>query len=94
METEAIYRMVTEAGSQGYHCAVIISDDNSTMKSNLRHSYKQKLDAGIINASEWPRTNSGAKKKKDNGRLPLEIVEPKFLADFNHRVKTSVIEVS
>ena len=27
-------------------------------------------------------------QKKDNGRLPIEIPEPKFLADFNHRVKT------
>ena len=26
--------------------------------------------------------------KKDNGRLPLDIPEPRFLADCNHRVKT------
>ena len=37
--------------------------------------------------SEWPRTKRNV-RKQDNGRLPLDIPEPSFLADFNHRVKT------
>lgn len=42
METEAIFRMVKEATySHGYHIFTIISDDDSTMKSNLKHSYKE-----------------------------------------------------
>ena len=36
---------------------------------------------------DWPKTKKG-KKKADNGRLPLDIMMPSFLADFNHRVKT------
>ncbi len=37
--------------------------------------------------SEWPRTKNNA-RKQDNGHLLLDIPEPSFLADFNHRVKT------
>lgn len=36
---------------------------------------------------DWPKTVSG-NDKADHGRLPLDVIEPKFLADFNHRVKT------
>ena len=88
METEAIYRMVKDSYyNQGYTCSVIVSDDDSTMKSNLKHSYKEKLEAGLMTREEWPKTKQN-RPKQDNGRLPLDIPEPKFLADFNHRVKT------
>ena len=88
MEVEAIFRMVKEGYyNHRYTCAVIVSDDDSTMKSNLKHSYKEKINKGLMRAEDWPKTKSGA-KKTDNGRLPLEILEPSFLADFNHRVKT------
>ena len=88
METEAIFRMVTEATrDRGYTVATIISDDDSTMKSNLKWSYKEMIVSNRMLAKDWPKTESG-NKKADNGRLPLDVQEPKFLADFNHRVKT------
>ena len=88
METEAIFRMVKEGFyQQGYSISTIISDDDSTMKANLKHSFKSKIEAGLMREEDWPRTKNNV-KKKDNGRLPLDIEEPKFLADFNHRVKT------
>ena len=87
METEAIFRMVKEAYDDlGYSIATIILDDDSTTKANLRHSWKEKVKQGKMKGSDWPKTISGV-KKKDNGRLPLHIPEPQFLADFNHRVK-------
>ena len=88
METEAIFRMVLQARyEQGYTIGTIISDDDSSMKANLKHSLKAKMSAGLMELKDWPTTKAG-NKKADNGRLPLDIVEPKFLADFNHRVKT------
>ena len=48
METEAIYQMVKEATyAHGYHIHTIISDDDSTMKSNLKHSYKELVSKKI-----------------------------------------------
>ena len=88
METEAIFRMVKEGYyNQGYSIGTIISDDDSTMKANLKHSLKEKIQAGLMRQEDWPRTRNNT-KRKDNGRLPLDIEEPTFLADFNHRVKT------
>ena len=88
METEAIFRLVTEAYFDRCFCVgVIISDDDSTMKANLKHSWQEKVEAGLMSRADWPRTAKGS-KKKDNGRLPLDIPEPSFLADFNHRVKS------
>ena len=87
METEAIYQMVKEAYyEQGFVIGTIISDDDSTMKANLRHSYKEKVEKGKLKKKDWPKTGKG-KLKQDHGRLPLDVPEPGFLADFNHRVK-------
>ena len=88
MECEAIFRMTKQSFyDHKYHISVIISDDDSTMKSNLKHSFTKLIEAKKMELVNWPKTPSGA-KKKDNGRLPIEIPEPRFLADFNHRVKT------
>jgi len=57
------------------------------MKSNLKHNFAEKIENGLMTIDEWPKTNSN-RLKSDNGRLPLDIPEPRFLADFNHRVKT------
>ena len=40
-----------------------------------------------MSKDEWPRTAKG-RKKEDNGRLPLHIPEPEFLADPSHRKKS------
>ena len=87
MECEGIFRMVVQAHDElGYTIGTIISDDDSTMKSNLKHSLKEKVQLGLMCEADWPKTQKG-NKKSDNGRLPLNIPEPHFLADFNHRVK-------
>ena len=71
METKAIYQMVKEAFyEQGFFIATIISDDDSTMKSNLRQSYKEKIKKGLLERKDWSKTAKG-KEKQDNGRLQL-----------------------
>ena len=64
MECEAIFRMVVDAfNNLGYTIAVIVSDDDSTMKSNLRHSFEEKIKAGLISIDEWPRTKKNIKSR-------------------------------
>ena len=88
MECEAIYLMVKDSFyNQQFTCSVIVSDDDSTMRSNLKHSWEEKIKKGKMTMDEWPKTERNH-PKKDNGRLPIDIPEPSFLADFNHRVKT------
>ena len=45
--------MVTDAyENHGYTCGVIVSDDDSTMKSNLKHSYKDKVEEGLMSLND------------------------------------------
>ena len=63
METEAIFQMVKEATHDlNYSIATIISDDSSTMKSNLKWSYKEMIEKNMMESENWPRTKGGAKK--------------------------------
>ena len=67
---------------------IIVSDDDFTMKSRLKHSWNEMVEKGIMKKEDWPKTYKGA-YKKDNGQLPLHISPPNFLADPNHRKKSS-----
>jgi len=63
MECEAIYQMVKESFyDHGYTCGVIVSDDDSTMKSNLKHNFAEKIENGLMTIDEWPKTNSNRLK--------------------------------
>ena len=58
METEAIYQMVKDAYYNcRYTCSIIVSNDDSTMKSNLKHSYKEKVEAELISKEQWQKQN-------------------------------------
>jgi hypothetical protein len=74
---------------QLYHsgdCVVLeyVSDDDSSTKMCLRHSYSDQLDKGLINT--FPRHYNG-KKKSDTGLLPIGHPAIKWLADRNHRIR-------
>jgi hypothetical protein len=60
--------------------------------ANCKHSFQAKIDAGLMTAAEYPRTERGS-KKKDAGLLPLEIPEPSNAADPTHRAKCAVAKV-
>ena len=85
MEVQAIYEMTVDAwDNRGFAIGTIVSDDDTTMKSHLKHSYQELIKAGQMKKEEWPLTKSG-NKTADSGRLPLHVkVSPKFLADPNH----------
>ena len=39
-----------------FTASIIVSDDDTTMKSQLKHSFKEKIKAGKMRDEEWPRT--------------------------------------
>ena len=47
----------------------------------------EKIRTKKMSKDEWPRTAKG-RKKEDNGRLPLHILEPEFLADPSYGKKS------
>ena len=54
MGTEAVYQMVKDAYyNRRYTCSVIVTDDDSTIKRDLKHSYKEKVEAGLISKEQW-----------------------------------------
>mmetsp|Transcript_22377 Transcript_22377/g.32687 ORF Transcript_22377/g.32687 Transcript_22377/m.32687 type:complete len:274 (+) Transcript_22377:1478-2299(+) len=85
MEVQAIYKVTVDVWDNcGFAIGTIVSDDDTTMKSHLKHCYQELIKAGQIKKEEWPKTKSG-NKTSDTGRLPLHVkVSPKFLADPNH----------
>jgi len=47
MEVTAIKKMVIAAWEEdNYGIGIIVSDDDTTMKSHLKHSFKQLIEAG------------------------------------------------
>jgi hypothetical protein len=61
-----------------------VSDDDSSTKKVLRHSYSDQLEKGIMD--DFPRYENG-KKKSDTGLLPIGHPAIKWLADRNHRIR-------
>jgi len=63
MEVDVILELCVEYfDKKGVSIAYIVSDDDTTMRSNLKHSLREKIDAGYMYLEDWPRTNSGRKK--------------------------------
>ena len=65
-----------------------VSDDGSSCRKILTHSYRELILEKRMTEGEWPRNNSG-RRKPDNGLLPVKHPAIKFLADKGHRVRSS-----
>jgi hypothetical protein len=63
-----------------------VGDDDSSTKKVLRHSWADKVIAGIIDECEVPRNKIGS-KKPDSGVLPIEHPSIFWLADKGHRIR-------
>lgn len=86
MEPQAALQLLEDCWKKGYKIKNIVCDDDSSVKSILHHSYQEMIDNNIIEKKNWPKTPGGY-KKADNGKLPLYIPIPNFLADPTHRIK-------
>jgi hypothetical protein len=89
MEVTGAAAIVKRLFENVYHkCYVanLVTDDDSSVRNFLTHSYREQLEAAIITEAEWPRYANG-KKKPDNGLLPLLHAIIRFKADKGHRVR-------
>ncbi len=71
------------------YMSIIIGDDDSTTRSNLKHLYKEMMANGKwTNKEKWPKTKGG-KYVNDKEMLPLHVQEiDHFLADPSHHGKS------
>ena len=87
MECSALHQMIEEDWKrQRLQVGTIVSDDDTTMKKILRHNYDELVKCGDMKREDWPKNDQG--EFLTSGNLSNNIPEPKFLADFNHRVKS------
>jgi hypothetical protein len=64
----------------------LVTDDDSSVRKILTHSYQEMIEATLITINDWPRYSNG-QKKPDNGLLPLDHQPITFLADKGHRTR-------
>jgi hypothetical protein len=69
------------------YVAYLVTDDDSSVRKILTHSYQELVDAGKMTIAEWPRYATGNKKKPDNGLLPVGHPDLVFFADKGHRTR-------
>jgi len=71
------------------YIAHLVTDDDSSVRKILTHSYQDLIDALELTIEDWPRypgtKGKPGKKKPDNGLLPLLHAAIVFLADKGHR---------
>jgi hypothetical protein len=85
MESEAIVEMIQQGyeDDDGFVVGFICMDDNSRTKCQLRHRWADKVEAGTMSETDWPRDKKG-KKKADKGKLDLHMNVPYVYADPTH----------
>jgi len=93
MEACAVVSMVTEMYDAGKNVIdVLLTDDDSTTRSNARHSFQEVMTANGWTEKEkvehWPKTKGG-KYVADRGKLPIRVrAISKYLADPPHHGKS------
>ena len=63
----------------------IILDNDTTMKAQLKHSFKKLIDEKMYR-TDWPRTARGT-QNIDTRMLPVRVKQPCFLVEMNHQKK-------
>jgi len=83
-------------GPSGAHVAAVVTDDDSTTRSNLKHSLEDVFNQryGVGNWTSRTKRQQGwpvgpdNKLVKDTGKLPLNVPPPKHLhSDMSHRIR-------
>jgi len=72
MESKGIFDLFVDLWrNKNIAIGEIVSDDDSSMRSQLRHSYKELVNAGRLSSDDWPLTAGGKKNQKmENLILP------------------------
>jgi hypothetical protein len=90
MEPLSCLRMLEDVYNTQHACiSLVVTDDDSSTEANCKHSWQACIDSDDhpMEESDWPRSGTNNTKKKDYGKLPIHIPEPKFVADPGHRIK-------
>ena len=58
MEAEAAVELLTLAYSKGTPVTGLIGDDDGTFRAHCKHPIQDKIDAGILAPTDWPRHKS------------------------------------
>jgi hypothetical protein len=94
-ETMALELKIQAKRQRGFIVGFIIVDDDSLMRATLKHPYKH-LSA-TMQGFVWPHATPkedgklGA-KPQDMGKLPLDVPQPKWLADPTHQTKVVALQ--
>ena len=80
-----VTRLFEDPNNKCYVCK-LVTDDDSSVRKILTHSYKELIDACRMREAEWPRYKGG-RKQPDNGLLPMLHAIIEFLADKGHCVR-------
>ena len=87
MESRGIYDLFVDLWeNKKVQIGKVVSDDDCSMRAQMRHSYADLIAAGLMKKEDHPKTAKGH-KKADNGKLHVKMKPPTFVADPNHRVK-------
>ena len=62
MEVDALLDLVIELWEKGVSLSTIVCDDDTTIRSNLKHSLAEKVRKKLMRKEDWPRTKGGYKK--------------------------------
>jgi hypothetical protein len=86
MEPHATVKCIGSIFSKGNaFVGTIVTDDDSTMRSCLKQNGREKVEAGVAVLEHLPKSNQ-LRKSSDHGALALDVPEPVYEADANHRV--------
>jgi hypothetical protein len=80
-----VYRLFANEEEKCY-ISHLVTDDDSSVRKILTHSYQEMIEAHTSTIDDWPRYSNG-QKKPDNGLLPLLHRAITFLADKGHRTR-------
>ena len=90
MEPIAILEMVKELSNT--YCVVtekIITDDDSSIKTKLKwNNADTMINKNLLEPPHWYDSKGRKSVRPDKGALPINMPEPTFVADPNHRKKT------
>jgi len=68
MEVQECFQMTIEAWeSETYAIGTIVSNDDTTMKTQLKHSLKPLIESEEKNKDQWPKTKRSARRKTPEG---------------------------
>jgi hypothetical protein len=88
MEPHAAVKCIESIFSKGdAFVGTIVTDDDSTMRSQLKQNGREKVEAGVLAVLEDLPKSIQLRKSADHSALDLDVPEPVSKADANHRVR-------